>query len=50
MNLGNYNGIIIMLMVLSNLINKNKQIKVNDTIASNNTQEYKLLLNKNNIS
>ena len=50
MNLGNYNGIIIMLMVLSNLINKNKKIKVNDTIASNNTQEYKLLLNKNNIS
>ena len=37
-------------MVLSNLINKNKQIKVNDTIASNNTQEYKLLLNKNKIS
>jgi len=30
----------------SNLINKNKQIKVNDTTASNNTQEYKLLLNK----
>jgi hypothetical protein len=50
MNLGNYNGIIIMLMVLSNLINKNKQIKVNDTMASNNTQEYKLLLNKKNIS
>ena len=34
----------------SKLINKNKQIKVNDTTASNNTQEYKLLLNMFKIS
>ena len=34
----------------SKLINKNKQIKVNDTTASKNTQEYKLLLNMFKIS
>lgn len=34
----------------SKLINKNKQIKVNVTTASKNTQEYKLLLNMFKIS